>query len=90
MITDNTNWHYLALKSTLTSDNQMRPTQSIFRLFSRITSTNTTKDYYCLNCFHSQRTEGKLKEYELVCENNDYWEVLMPDNKQKIMKYATG
>ena len=90
MITDNTNWHYLALKNTLTSDNQMRPTQSILRLFSRITSTNTTKDYYCLYCFHSYRTEGKLKEYELVCEYNDYCAVLMPDNKHKIIKYATG
>ena len=56
MITDNTKWHYLALKSILTNDNQMKPTQSISRLFNKITSTNTTNDYCCLNCFHSYRT----------------------------------
>ena len=90
MITDGEEWHYLALKSIPTSDGYMRPTQSISRLFNKITSTNTTNDYYCLNCFHSFRTENKLKKHELVCENHDYCEVLIPDDKNKILKYATG
>ena len=47
MITDNTKWHCLSLKSVLTNDGFMKPTQSISRLFNKITSTNTTNDYYC-------------------------------------------
>ena len=53
MIIDGVKWHYLALKGILTSDGHMRPTQSISRLFNKITSSNTTNHYcYCLNCFH--------------------------------------
>ena len=68
----------------------MKPTQSISRLFSKITSTNTTNDYYCLNCFHSYSTMDKLKKHELVCDNHDYCEILMSDDKNKILKYASG
>ena len=50
MITDGEKWHYLALKSILTNDGYMRPTQTISRLFNKITS-NHNGDYYCLNCF---------------------------------------
>ena len=48
----------------------MKATESISRLFNKITSTNTTNDYYCFNCFKSYRTENKLKEDEIMCENN--------------------
>ena len=91
MITyDYVKWHYLALKSILTTDGYMRPTQSISRLFNKITSSNTAHDYYCLNCFQSYSTDNKLKKYELVCENHDYCEVVMPDDKNRIIKYASG
>ena len=49
MITDgNTNWHYLAVKR-------------ISGLL-RGTTSNHNGDFYCLNCFHSYRTNRKLKE----------------------------
>ena len=86
MTTDGIKWHYLALKSVLT----MKPVQSISRLFTKITSTNTTNDYYCFNCFHSFRTENKLKEHESICENHDYCRVLMPEKKQRIIEYKPG
>ena len=39
-------------------------------------------DFYCLNCFHSNRAEGKLKKHKKVCENHDHCYVEMPkDNK---------
>ena len=75
-------WHYLALKSIHANDNNMKPTQSISRLFNKITSTNTTNDYYCLNCFKSYTTENKLEELELICDNNEYCEIIMPDKKK--------
>ena len=90
MITDNIKWHYLPLKSTQTDDSFMRPTQNISRLFNKITSTNTTNDYYCLNCFHSCRTENTLKKHELVCENHDFCEIVMPEDKDKVLKYIQG
>ena len=69
-ITDDIKWHYLAFKSKPTNDHIMKATESISRLFNKITSTNTTNDYYCFNCFKSYRTENKLKEHEIMCENN--------------------
>ena len=59
-------------------------------MFTKITSTNTTNDYYCFNCFHSFRTENKLKEHESICENHDYCRVLMPEKKQRIIEYKPG
>ena len=90
MIANGFEWHYLALKSIPTEDGYMRPTQSISRLFNKITSTNTTNDYYCLNCFHSCRTESKLKKHEVVCNNNDYCEIVLPNEKEKVIKHVLG
>ena len=44
----NTSWHYLAVKS-------------ISRLLRGIKS-NHNGDFYCLNCFHSYKTENKLRK----------------------------
>ena len=46
MMSNGENWHYLAVKS-------------LSRLLRGI-SSNHDGDYYCLNCFHSYRTENKL------------------------------
>ena len=48
MITDGEKWHYLAVKS-------------LSALFRGITSKHEG-DFYCLNCFCSNRTENKLKK----------------------------
>ena len=29
-------------------------------------------DLYCLNCYHSFRTENKLKSHKEVCKNKDF------------------
>ena len=50
MINNGENWHYLAVKS-------------LSRLLRGITS-NHNSDYYCLNCFHSYRTENKLNAHK--------------------------
>ena len=74
MITDDgENWHYLAVKS-------------ISALFRGITSNNNG-DYYCLNCFHSYRTNNMLKKHERLCGKNDYCHVKMPKEDNKILKY---
>ena len=44
-------------------------------------------DFYCLNCFHSYRTQEKLKKHKKVCENHDYCYVEMPEKDNKIIKH---
>ena len=60
MITDGKKWHYLALKSTHTTNGYNRPIRSLSRLHREITS-NHNGDYYCLGIFHSKRTDNELK-----------------------------
>ena len=52
MLTDGKKWHYLSVKS-------------VPALLKAITS-NHIGDFYCLNCFHSYRTEKKLKKHERI------------------------
>ena len=76
MISNGENWHYLAVKS-------------LSRLLRGITS-NHDGDYYCLNCFHSYRTENKLNAHKKVCENNEYCNIEMPSPKNNLIKYNQG
>ena len=70
MITDGYgNWHYLAIKS-------------IPVLLRGLTSTHNG-DYYCLNCFHSYRTQARLEKHERLCCNNDHSAIIMPNEKNK-------
>ena len=48
MITDCKKWHYLTV-------------ESLSALF-RGTTSNHKKEFYCLSCFYSFRTENKLKK----------------------------
>ena len=59
------------------------------RLLSGITS-NHDGDLYCLNCFHSYRTENKLKKHEKVCNDYDYCYLEMPDEDNKILEFNHG
>ena len=73
MITnDNENWHYLAVKC-------------ISALFRGITSNNNG-EYYCLNYFHSYRTNNILKRHERLSGKHDYCYVKMPKKDNKILK----
>ena len=76
MISNGENWHYLAVKS-------------LSRLLRGITS-NQNGDYYCLNCFHSYRTENKLNAHKKICENNEYCNIEMPSPNNNLIKYNQG
>ena len=76
MISNSENWHYLAVKS-------------LSRLLRGITS-NHDGDYYCLNCFHSYRTENKLKSHKNVRENHYYCNTEMPSNDNNLINYNKG
>ena len=77
MFTDgDCNWHYLAIKS-------------ISGLLRGITS-NRNGDFYCLNCLHSYTTKEKLRKHERICINHDFYQLKMPDENKKILKYVSG
>ena len=60
-------WHYTAIKS-------------IPALLRGVSSTHNG-DYYCLNSFHSYRTEEKPKAHEELCINNDFALIKMPTER---------
>ena len=68
--------HYLVVKN-------------LSRLLRGITS-NHKEDFYCLNCFHSYKTENKLEGHKKTCENHDYCHVEMPAKNNNIIKYNHG
>ena len=76
MISDGQKWHYLVVKN-------------LSGLLRGITS-NHKEDFYCLNCFHSYRTENKVEAHKKICENHDYCHVEMPTKNNNIIKYNHG
>ena len=76
MINNGENWHYLVVKS-------------LSRLLRGI-SSNHVGDHYCLNCFHSYRTENKLNAHKKICENHDYCNIEMPSPNNNLIKYNQG
>ena len=76
MIDDGEKWHYLAVKN-------------LPRLLKRI-SSNHVGGNYCLRCFHPYSTPNKLKKHKRLCDNHKFWEIEMPIEKDKILKYSHG
>ena len=76
IIIDGKKWHYLAVKS--------------FSALFREIASNDKEKFYCFNCFHSFRTENKLKKHKNVFENYDYCYVEMPKEDNKILKCNHG
>ena len=53
-------------------------------------TSNHKGDFHCLICFHSYRTENKLKNHYNICKNHDGCYVEMPQEDNKILKYNHG
>ena len=82
-------WHYIALKSVRTDNGFNRPIRSLSRLFRGVTSNNN-RDFYCLGCLHSFRTDNALKKHERLCNNHDYCHTEMPNKDNNTLKYNHG
>ena len=89
MITNRKKQHYIALKSVRTADGFSRPRRSLSRLFRGITANNN-RDFYCLDCLHSFRTDIALKKHERLCDNNDCCHVEIPTKDNNTLKYNYG
>ena len=64
-------WHYL-------------PAKKLSALMRRITSKHHG-DFYCVNCLYSFRTKHKLESHKRICENKDFYNVVMPSEDTKIL-----
>ena len=54
--------------------------------FLRGVTSKNHDDFYCLNCFHSFRTEFKLKSQENLCKNKDFCGILILKSHEKVCK----
>ena len=66
-------WHFLAVKKL---------SESLYGITSKHKG-----GFYCLNCFHSFRTENKIKSHEKVCKNKDICGIAMPSEKDDIVDF---
>ena len=73
IITDRKKYHCLAVKR-------------LSRLLYQITS-NHHRDFYCLGCLYSFRTDSELKKHKKLCGNHDYCCVDMLEKVKNIFKY---
>ena len=76
MISNSQNWYYLVAKD-------------LPRLLRGITSTHK-EEFYCLNCFHSYRTENKEEAHKKICENHYYCHIEMPTKNNNTIKHTHG
>ena len=44
-------------------------------------------DFYYLNCLYYFGAENKVKSHEEVCKKKDFCGILMPTEKNKILKF---
>ena len=66
-------WNYLAVKK-------------LSALLRGITSKQHG-DFYCLNYFHSFKTENKLQSHKRVCEIKYFCNIIMPSDDTKILEF---
>ena len=64
------------------------PVRTLSRLLREITS-NHNGDFYCLNCFHSFRTD-ELERHKRLSDKHDYYYVEMSTKYNKIFKNNHG
>ena len=43
--------------------------------------------FYCLNCLHSFATENKGESHKKVCENKDFYQVVIPSEDTEILEF---
>ena len=72
-----------------TDDGFNRPIRSLSGLFRGITSNNH-RDFYCLGCLHSFRTDKALKKHERLCGNNYCCLAEMATENNDTLKYNHG
>ena len=44
-------------------------------------------EFYCLNCLHSCAAKSKTESHKCLCENKDFYNVIMPSEDTKILEF---
>ena len=44
-------------------------------------------DFYCLNCIHYLRTKNKLEPHKKVCENKNFFSIIMSYEDTEILEF---
>ena len=73
MIPNGERWHYIAVKQLPT-------------LLRGIKSKHH-RNFCCLNCLYSFRTENKLKSHKELWKNKDFCNIVMPSEDIKILEF---
>ena len=74
IISNREGWHYLALIQ-------------LSSLLRGVTSTYNG-NFYCLNCFYLYGTENNLEWYIKVCQNKEFFRVVVPSKDTRILKFT--
>ena len=53
----------------------------------RETTSKHYGDFYCLNCLHSFTTKNKLQLHKKVCENKDFYKIIMSSEDANISEF---
>ena len=67
MIPNANGWRYLAVKK--------------LSALLRVITSKKYGDFYSLNCLHSSVTENKREPDKKVCENKDFYNVVIPSEE---------
>ena len=73
MISNEENWHYLAVKKLLP--------------LLRGKTSNPHGDFYCLTCLHSFATEKSMNRITNVYKNKDFCNAMMPSIDKKLLEF---
>ena len=60
--------------------------KKISAILRGVTSKNNVY-FYCLNCLHSFRTKNKLEPHKKVCQNKEFFNVVMSSEETKILQF---
>ena len=44
-------------------------------------------DFHCLNCLHSFATKNKRESQKKVCENKDFFNIVMPSEDTQVLEF---
>ena len=44
-------------------------------------------DFHCLNCLHSFATKNKRESQKKVCENKDFFNIIMPSEDTQVLEF---
>ena len=83
-------WHFLALKSCKVVDSDCMNSQKSFSRLMRGMSSSVYENYYCLDCFHSYRSQSALEKPTILCKEHTFCKTKFSEGANAILKHKHG